>query len=50
MMWAGGMGSRTLVALRYGMMTAIVVVAGLAAAGLFLFTLSVLVNLMQGRG
>jgi hypothetical protein len=34
--------------LRHGMLSAIVVAAGLASAGLFLFTLSRLIELLQG--
>lgn len=45
-----GRGSKALAALRYGMLTAIVAAAGLASAGLLLFTLSVLVDLVRGRG
>jgi len=43
-------GGKALAALRYGMLTAIVAAVGLATAGLFLFTLSVLVNLVRGGG
>lgn len=43
-------GGKAPAALRYGMLTAIVAVAGLASAGSFLFTLSVLVDLVRGRG
>ena len=43
-------GGKVLAALRYGMLTAIVVAAGLVSAGLFLFTLSMLVDFVRGRG
>lgn len=43
-------GGKALAALRYGMLTAIVAAAGLASAGLLLFTLSVLIDLVRGRG
>lgn len=49
-MLLGRQVGKALAALRYGMLTAIVVVAGLAAAGSFLFTLSLLIDLMRGRG
>ena len=45
-----GRGSKALTAFRYGMLTAILAAVGLATAGLFLFTLSMLVDLVRGGG
>ena len=43
-------GGKALAVLRYGMLTAILAAVGLASAGLLLFTLSMLVDLVRGRG